>query len=179
MGLFGNGSGINENFGSQAEEPRSDLNIYVGEYDKVDFSDYATISTAHLTPCIACISSDGVMSHLNPNWQSSADIREFVGWLKRNADLSTTKIALVGGVDDEGQRYIHFDSSAAMVDFLKEELSIQGFQVTFEDLYGERHRRVVLNASGHLDITDDWDEEYHRTYDFSQPSGDLANRLDC
>ena len=166
----GTGDSVSMRAGSTEPLPREEY-VNTGDWGKADFSKQETIRTQHLGPCVSCITKDGTLAHLNPDWQGPKQIQEYVSWLKQNAGSGTRDIALVGGMDDKGQTYRGFRSSAEMVAYLRTELKKAGFNVTFEDLYGERQRDVTLNRNGNIEIKDGWNPNYHRSFTFNDKVG--------
>jgi len=71
-------------------------------------------------------------------------------------------------MDDMGQSYSKFNSSSDLANYLKTQLQKAGFEIKFEDLFGERQRAVVLDSHGHLKITDGWNPGYEKSFSFEK-----------
>lgn len=159
------GVAIGRHTGKTALEP---LYVNTGVWGKADLAAGQAVETAHLGPCVSVISKNGVMAHLNPDWQSVKEVNSFIKYLKQNTTVADRSVALVGGMDDAGQAYSQFRTSFDLVAHLRAGLQKEGFAVKFEDLYGMRQRRAMLGNDGVLKITDGWNPKYSRTFDFKK-----------
>jgi|GEM_PF-5408500 len=150
-------------------EPKPDLRVGFG-WEKADFTQHDTMSTVSLGPCVSAISSNGTMSHINPDLHGVEDVKEYVSWLRENANPKTDKIALIGGMDDKGVNFDGFKNSEELITTLKAELTKAGFSVVSEDLLGTKQRNVVLHKSGKIEITDSWDKTYSNKIELPVPA---------
>jgi hypothetical protein len=146
---------------------KSDQYINTGAWAKADWGQNTSISTSNLGPCIAVVTNNGVVAHLNPDWGDPNAPQHFVDWLKRNAPPSYTKIALIGGTDDNGRIKRSFGTSEKLAKLLEYKLGEAGYEVVYRDLFGIRQRKVVLKPSGEFTVTDAWDERHKVSGNFN------------
>jgi hypothetical protein len=145
----------------------SDQYINTGNWGKVEWGRNTSISTSNLGPCIAVVTNNGVVAHVNPDWGDPDAPQQFVDWLKKNASPPYTRIALIGGMDDNGRIKRSFGTSAELAKLLEHKLGEAGYEVVHRDLFGMRQREVVLKPSGEFTVTDAWDEGHKVSGNFN------------